>query len=93
MYKNVGKKIKFFAALWVFINIVVLVFLGTVLIVYGIGDKLKFGILIGAAIIVIGSFLCWYGSLALYGYGQLIENTQVIREKIEKFEENSKHNN
>ena len=41
---------------------------------------------VGLAVIAIGSLLSWVGSLTLYGFGELVENSTICAEalKIQK---------
>jgi len=40
--------------------------------------------------IVAGVLACWISSLVLYGFGQLIENTDMIAESIKNIDSNRK---
>lgn len=81
MYKNIEKKIKTVAQVFMWIGIVCSVLSGVMLIVAGNGGQ---GVLIGLGIIVFGSLLSWIGNMTLYGLGQLIENTKVTNELLAK---------
>ena len=73
MFQNVGQKIKTVAQVFTWLGIVASVFGGIVLIVDG-GWELQLGLLV----MVGGALLSWLGSLTLYGFGQLIENTEIL---------------
>ena len=45
---------------------------------------------VGLIIIVVGSLLSWVGSFLLYGFGQLIENSDVLAEQ--SYRSNQKYN-
>ena len=86
MFKNIGRKIKMLALVlfWIELVIGVLAALGggiLVIILEGRYDTLM--ILLGVAIIVIGSGLvflfAWIGSFFMYGLGQLIDDTEINR--------------
>ena len=40
----------------------------------------------GLAVMVIGSILSWVGSLAAYGFGELVENSDIIRKQLQDIE-------
>lgn len=70
MFNNVGSKIKSVAQLVTLIGILVSVISGIVVTVVDSP--------IGLIIIVAGSIASWLLSLTLYGFGQLIENTDIL---------------
>lgn len=75
MYRNIGKKIKEVAKLQALVGILASIMIG---ILYAITSILISGILI----IVIGSILSWVSSFVLYGFGELVDNSQKIAEKL-----------
>lgn len=77
MFDNIGGKIKGVAATVTWIGIVLSCVIGFVQM--SIHEKLVLSGLLTAAL---GSLFSWLGSLTLYGFGQLIENTDEIRKKI-----------
>lgn len=68
MFSNVGGKIKGLAQVITWIGIVASVIGGIVLM-----SKVSF--IVGLLTAVVGSLFSWIGSLALYGFGQLVENS------------------
>lgn len=84
MYKNIGNKIQFFAKLGAWLGIVACIFIGTVLVVVGIGNEIIEYTVMGVLTIIVGPFMYWYLSLTMCGYGQMIHDVQTIREMIEK---------
>ncbi len=51
--------------------------------VNAIGNKPELSLMItGLLVIVIGSILSWLGSLVLYGFGQLVDNSDIIRKQL-----------
>ena len=41
------------------------------------------GLVIAGGVFIVGCILAWIGVLALYGLGQLVENSDIIRAKME----------
>ena len=79
MFSNISGKIKTLAQALCWIGIVGSVISG--LAMMGSGGDLA---LLGFVVIVIGSLLSWVSSFTLYGFGQLIENTDKIVLNAEK---------
>ncbi len=73
MFNNIGGKIKTVAMTLCIIESVVSAICGLVLIVT---DKRT--ILPGILLILIGPIIAWLGSFLLYGFGQLIENSDIL---------------
>lgn len=70
MFRNIGWKIKSVAEVFCYMGIAISVVIGFLV--------LRDGILMTAFAIVAGTLLSWLGSLALYGFGELIEDTHRI---------------
>ncbi len=92
MFSNIGKKIKILAKVLCWVGIVCSVLMGAALIARG-GDTIMTvngeyrtapTLLLGILIIIIGSLLSWISSFFTYGFGQLIENTDQIRENTSR---------
>lgn len=79
MFNNIGKKIKTYSEIVAYIGI-------SASIISGLVICAKSGtvpnLLHGLAVAVIGSLSCWIGSLFLYGFGQLVENSDILVEKF-----------
>ncbi len=69
MYDNIGGKIKKLATILCFIGIIISILIGIILTV--VLDNVLFLLLIGG----LGSLFAWIASFCLYGFGQLIENS------------------
>ena len=89
MYKNIGKKIKAFAVIVTVILMLASVVGGLILIVQGI-DIVDYHeetglslILFGIASIIVGCLVAWISSFVLYGYGQLVDNTDKMVKLLE----------
>ena len=77
MFNNIGGKIKGIASLSCYAGIGGSVLMGLLLLMTPFG-------VIGILVAVFGSFSAWIGSLAVYGFGQLIENSDIQRGYLEK---------
>ncbi len=71
MFNNIGGKIKSVAKVLTGLGITVSVLVGIMVMT---SDMLGVGLLT----IVLGSLLSWLSSFTLYGFGQLIENTDTL---------------
>lgn len=74
MFNNIGGKIKGLASFICWLGIIGSVLGGIVLMM--MGDEL--GIILGIVVALVGSLISWIGSFLLYGFGQLIYNSDVI---------------
>ena len=88
MFDNIGGKIQGLAKVICWIGIIASIILGIVIIMgasqsYGYYRRTDTGtIFAGIAVIVGGSLLSWVGSFVLYGFGELVENSSIIADKI-----------
>ena len=82
MYDNIGGKIKTWAV-WIFIVEAIGAVIG------GIAMIANDNGLIGFLTMVIGPFVAWVFSWLLYGFGQLIENSDIIAAEYSR--KNEKH--
>ena len=85
MFKNIGGKIKGLAKVICYVGIAISVIAGIVMIGFGSssynGDTM---IVMGFAVMIVGSLVSWIGSFFAYGFGELIENITVIAELAAK---------
>ena len=72
MFDNIGGKIKTLAQVICWIGIACSVVFGIAVVAN------EYTRLLGIAIIVLGPLLSWVSSFLLYGFGQLIENTDML---------------
>ncbi len=72
MFDNIGGKIKTLAKIFCWIGIVFSVIFGIFLI---IGEQ----VIIGLGLLFGGSILSWISSFVLYGFGELIDNSEKIK--------------
>ena len=86
MFNNIGGKIKTLSAIICWIGIAFSV-------IIGISSITSKQVISGILIIVVGSFISWIGSFYTYGFGQLIENTDEIRKRMESANKSSVNQN
>lgn len=72
MFDNIDQKIKALAQVVCWIGIICSVISGIALIASGEGL-----LLVGFIVIILGSLISWVSSFTLYGFGQLIENSEI----------------
>ena len=84
MFDNIGGKIKGLAKVLCWVGIIFSVISGIVTMVAGANVRGAGGVGIfgGLLTIAIGCVLSWIGSFFTYGFGQLIENTDFIRDSL-----------
>ena len=84
-YDNIGGKIKS-CAVWIFTVEAILAIIGGFMILLSDEDMILAGILV----IVLGPIAAWISSWFLYGFGQLVENSDIVaaeyNRKNEKYE-------
>lgn len=74
MFDNIGRKIRMLAKVLMWIGIIAFA-------IYGIVMFTEEKVLAGFLIIVIGALYSWVSSFVLYGFGQLVENSDIEAEK------------
>lgn len=74
MFDNIGGKIKGAAS---FISVSGII----ASIIAGVDLVSKETVIVGLIIIIVGSLFSWVGSFLLYGFGQLVENSDIIAEQ------------
>ena len=79
MFNNIGNKIKTYAEVISWIGIIASIITGIVIMLTIATFQ---AIFLGLLICIIGSLLCWISSFVLYGFGQLIENTDILVSKL-----------
>jgi len=77
MFNNIGDKIKTVAQTLCWIGIIISIILGIFLIVDNDGSALT-----GVLVMVLGSISSWIGSFVTYGFGQLVENSDILVEQL-----------
>ena len=98
MFNNIGGKIKGLAKFMCWLGIILSVIAGVVMIIaaassrsytfdsYGEKITLSTGgsIVAGILIIVFGSLASWIGSFFMYGFGELVENSKKVADRVSK---------
>ena len=77
MYDNIGEKIKWLAKIFCLIGIIGSIVSGFAIIVTDV-DMIW---IVGVLVAVGGSLVSWIGSFFIYGFGQLIENSDIIAKR------------
>lgn len=75
MFNNVGSKIKLVARVVCWVGIVAAVLSG---LIFMLNAAHGMGILGGLLIMLLGALGSWISSLLIYGFGQLVENSDVL---------------
>lgn len=99
MFNNIGSKIMKLAKVICWIGIIVSVISGAIMIVggaslmsnssygsYGPSGSPVSTIVVGVCTIIFGCLFSWIGSFFTYGFGRLIENTDILRDKAQNKE-------
>lgn len=86
MFDNIGKKIKTLANVVCCIGIVASIIGGGICIVIGATNSYNGGSMIatGIAVLLLGSLSSWIGSFVLYGFGEMVENSDIRTELMVK---------
>lgn len=74
MFDNIGKKIKILAYVLTWVGIIASVITGIAM-MNSFDSTVR---TIGLIVLIVGSLLSWASSFIIYGFGQLIENTDII---------------
>lgn len=75
MFENVGRKIKGLAWTIFWLATIICCVIGIIKLCANRNS-------VGWIILILGPVACWLAVLLLYGFGQLIEDTHAIREKL-----------
>ena len=78
-YENIGGKIKGLARAAFIVEAIAAVISGLVMMVED-DDMIPFALLV----MVVGPIVAWVGSWLLYGFGQLIENSDIVAKNTAK---------
>ena len=76
MFRNIGKKIKIFAMVLTGIGIAASCISGIAVMFFL--SRYSVQVVPGLLIIIFGSFFSWLSSFFMYGFGQLIDNTDIL---------------
>lgn len=81
MYNNVGRTIKILAKVLLGVGIGISVLIWMVCLFKASSESGEYNdgyMVIGIATLILGSLLSWVNSILLYGFGSLIENSEMI---------------
>ena len=78
MFNNIGEKIKSIARLFTWLGIGISIVVAVAL--FTTEEDLL--IALGLGVMIIGSLLSWVSSFLLYGFGQLIQNSDILAGRI-----------
>jgi len=81
MFNNIGGKIKALAKLVCWIGIVCSVIAGMIMIANAVYVS---ALVLAIIFVLVGSLISWISSFTLYGFGQLIENTDRLVQNSQK---------
>lgn len=74
MFQNIGRKIKLVVKFFCWVGIIASIILGIVI----MNGRSEFAGIMGAVVAIVGSLFSWLGSILIYGFGQLIENSDIL---------------
>ena len=76
MFNHIGKKIKMLAIIQTWLGIAASLIAAVIL----AGFVEENNIAVGIIIFIVGSVVAWMSSFLLYGFGQLVDNSDIIAE-------------
>ena len=81
MFTKIGKKIKTVATVLFYVLAVSSV-IGAFYVIFNFGKIVGTGnaILLGVLIALLGCLVAWLSSITLYGYGELVDNSEIIKD-------------
>ena len=82
MFDNVGGTIKFLAKVIFWVGLVLSISSWFVLLIRGVADEKAGTILLSFAVLIGGSLSTWVNSIFIYGFGSLVENSQIVADSI-----------
>jgi len=82
MFNNIGNKIKTYAEIVSWIGIIACIIIGVISIISGIASATIGPIIVGLLVALIGCLTCWISAFVLYGFGQLVENSDIIAKTL-----------
>lgn len=87
MYNNIGGKIKGLAQFLAWLGIILSVLGGLVFMGITMLSGEFIGAILGIIIAVVGSLVSWLNGFLLYGFGQLIDNSDKIVRSLSRMRE------
>ena len=77
MFDNIGAKIKTAAKIFCLIGIFFSIIGSFGLMVFSVGNTTVPNVLLAILMAALGSLLSWLGSFGIYGFGELVENSDI----------------
>ena len=88
MFNNIGKTIKKVAKIVALVNMILSITIGLIIVIAGVRENSGDGLILvgigGFFVAMIGSFSSWGAFLFMYGFGHLIENSDLLVENTKK---------
>ncbi|MBR6509152.1 MAG: hypothetical protein IKT38_00910 [Clostridia bacterium] len=84
MFENIGNKIKSLAKILCWLGIISSIFITLIMFFISANSYEELYIIYGILFLIIGPLSSWINSFFIYGFGELIENSQTIIEILEK---------
>lgn len=83
MFKNVGMSIKVLAKMQMFLGMAISALCGVIIAAVIVANAPNVGLVVagifaGIIVSILGAFISWCGSLLVYGFGQLVNNSDII---------------
>lgn len=83
MFNNIGGKLKVWAKILCYAGMSLSLIIGSIIMIMGgVTGMITFGI--GFLTIVGGSLVSWISSFWAYGFGTLVENSDIIAKKVKE---------
>ncbi len=82
MFDNIGGKMKTLATVLAVIGIIGSIISGCSIISKGLDYDAGVLVMIGLLVMVLGALLSWSSAFSLYGLGEIIENSQDLRDDV-----------
>lgn len=83
MFEDIGNKIKFLAKTLCCLGVIASLILGGYIIADGISENSVGRTYSGILTATLGSLFSWIGNFIIYGFGQLVENSDKLVEKMD----------
>ena len=78
MFNNIGSKIKIYAEVMSWLGIITCVLIGVISMISGIANSDVGAFFTGLLVALLGSLLCWISAFFFYGFGKLVENSDIL---------------
>lgn len=89
MFEHIGGKLKTFAKFSAWFGIMVSLLLGATIIISMEAEFTLIGGVCAFMVMTLGSLFAWISSWALYAFGELVENVEAVRLRLEAMQTQS----